>query len=131
VSFKLLDVLVAAAQLVPRLVGSFCCAAGFNAHGAERDRGTAIEWSAHCLASRQIAIQYAVKMASRTAGQKSQYWAKAQNGEVVHAAATSTVDPAPDWAGEVIFSTIRRADTSSSILDHYSTCSRHQSGPGP
>ena len=86
VFFKLLDVLVAAAQLVPGLVGSFCCAAGFNAHGAERDRGPAIEWSAQCLASRQIARQYAVKMASRAAGEKSQYWPKAQNGEVVHAA---------------------------------------------
>ena len=117
VLFKLLDVLVAAAQPVPGLVGGFGCAAGFNAHGAERDGRTAIEWSAHCLASRQIARQYAVNMASRAAGQKSQYWAesqywaKAQTGEVVHAAA-STVDPAPDWADEVIVSVIRRADTS-------------------
>jgi len=126
VLFKLLDVLVAAAQPVPGLVGGFGCAAGFNAHGAERDGGAAIEWSAHCLANRQIARQYAVNMASRAAGQKSQYWAKAQNGEVVHAA-TSTVDPAPDWADEVIVSAIRRADTSSSLLAHYSTCSRHQS----
>jgi hypothetical protein len=52
VLFKLLDVLVAAAQPVPGLVGGFCCAASFNAHGAERDGGTAIEWCAHCLASR-------------------------------------------------------------------------------
>jgi hypothetical protein len=50
VLLKLLDVLVAAAQPVRGLVGGFCCAAGFNAHGAERERGTAIEWSAHCLA---------------------------------------------------------------------------------
>jgi hypothetical protein len=49
VLFKLLDVLVAAAQPVPRLVGGFCCAASFNAHGAERNGGTAIEWCAHCL----------------------------------------------------------------------------------
>ena len=130
VLFKLLDVLVAAAQPVPGLVGGFGCAAGFNAHGAERDDGTAIEWSAHCLAGRQIARQYAVNMASRAAVQKSQYWAKAQNGEVLHAA-TSTVDPAPDWADEVIVSAIRRADTSGSLLDHYSNCSRHQSGPSP
>jgi hypothetical protein len=52
VLLELLDVLVAAAQLVPRLVSGLCCAAGFNAHDAERDDGTAIEWSAHCLASR-------------------------------------------------------------------------------
>jgi hypothetical protein len=50
VLFKLLDVLVAAAQPVPRLVGGFCCAPGFNAHGAERNGGTVIEWCAHCLA---------------------------------------------------------------------------------
>jgi hypothetical protein len=50
VLFKLLDVSVAAAQPVPRLLGGFCCAAGFNAHGAERNGGTAIEWCAHCLA---------------------------------------------------------------------------------
>jgi hypothetical protein len=50
VLFKLLDVLVAAAQPVPRLVGGFGCAAGFNAHGTERNGGTAIEWCAHCLA---------------------------------------------------------------------------------
>src|SRR5271156_2444604 len=129
VFFKFLDVLVAAAQPVPGLVGGFGCAAGFNAHGAERDDGTAIEWSARCLASRQIARQYALNMA-RAAGQKSQYWAKAQNGEV-HNAATSAVDPAPDWADEVIVSAIRRADTSGSLLDHYSNCSRHQSGPSP
>jgi hypothetical protein len=43
VLFKLLDVLVAAAQAVPRLVGGFCCAASFNAHGAERNDGTVIE----------------------------------------------------------------------------------------
>jgi hypothetical protein len=50
VLFKLLDVLVAAAQPVPRLVGSFCRAAGFNAHGAERNGGTAVEWCAQWLA---------------------------------------------------------------------------------
>jgi hypothetical protein len=50
VLFKFLDVLVAAAQPVPRLVGGFCCAASFNAHGAERNGGTVIEWCAHCLA---------------------------------------------------------------------------------
>jgi hypothetical protein len=113
VFFKLLDVLVAAAQPVPGLVAGFGCAAGFNAHGAERDGGTAIEWSAHCLASRQIARRYAVTIAWRAAGQKSQYWPKAQNGEVVHAA-TSTVRPAPPTgAGEVIVSAIPRPDTSS------------------
>jgi hypothetical protein len=52
VLFKLFYVLVAAAQLVPRLVRGFCCAAAINAHGAQRDGGTAIEWSAHCSASR-------------------------------------------------------------------------------
>jgi hypothetical protein len=52
VLFKFLDVLVAAAQPVPRLMGGFCCAAGFNAHGAERNGGTAVEWCAHCSASR-------------------------------------------------------------------------------
>lgn len=52
VLFKFFDVLVAAAQLIPRLVGGFCCAASFNAHGAERDGGTAVEWCAHCVASR-------------------------------------------------------------------------------
>jgi hypothetical protein len=36
VLFKLLDVSIAAAQPVRRLVGGFCCAASFNAHGAER-----------------------------------------------------------------------------------------------
>jgi hypothetical protein len=78
--FKLLDVLVAAAQQVARLVGGFCCVARLNAHGAERDGRTAIEWCAHCLASRSIARRYAVSVASRAAGQKSQYWT---NGEVV------------------------------------------------
>jgi hypothetical protein len=52
VLFKLLDVLVAAAQQVPRLVGGFCCAVGFNAHGAERNGGTAVEWCAQCSAGR-------------------------------------------------------------------------------
>lgn len=52
VLFKLSDVLVAAAQLVPRLVGGFCCAASFNAHGAERDGGTAVESCARYPASR-------------------------------------------------------------------------------
>jgi hypothetical protein len=103
VLFKLLDVFVAAAQQVPRLVGGFCCAASLNAHGAERDGGTAIEWCAHCLASRSIARQYAVTIASRAAGQKAQYWAKAQNGEVVHNA-TPTVEPALDRASEAIVS---------------------------
>lgn len=55
VLLKFLDVLVAAAQPVPGLVGGFGCAAGFNAHGTEKDDGTAIEWSADCLASRRIA----------------------------------------------------------------------------
>jgi len=126
VLFKLLDVLVAAAQPVPGLVGGFCCAARFNAHGAERDGGTAIEWCAHCLASRLIARRYAVTVASRAAGQKSQYWAKAENGEVVYHA-TSTVGPAPGRASEAIVSSSPRADTSSSLLDRYSNCSRHQS----
>jgi hypothetical protein len=72
-----------------------------------------------------------VKMALRAAGQKSQHWAKAQTAEVVHAA-TSTVRPAPPTgASEVIVSAIPRADTSSALLDHYSTCSRDPSGPGP
>jgi hypothetical protein len=53
VLFKLLDVLVTAAQQrVPRLVDGFCCAAGFKAHDTESDGGTAIEWCAQCLASR-------------------------------------------------------------------------------
>jgi len=52
--FKLLDVLVAAAQPVPRLVGGFGCAAGFNAHGAESNGGTAVEWCAQWLVSRWI-----------------------------------------------------------------------------
>jgi hypothetical protein len=49
---KLLYVLVAAAQVAPRLVGGLSRAANFNAHGAEWDGGTAIEWCAHGLASR-------------------------------------------------------------------------------
>lgn len=52
VLLKFLDVLVAAAQPVPRLVGGFCYAAGFNAHGADRNGGTAVEWCARCWASR-------------------------------------------------------------------------------
>ncbi len=52
VFFEFLDVLVAAAQQVPRLVGGFRCAAAFDAHGAHRNGGTAVEWCAHCLASR-------------------------------------------------------------------------------
>jgi hypothetical protein len=59
VLLKLLYVLVAAAQVVPRLVGSLGCAASFNAHGAEWDGGTAIEWCAHGLASRWVARRYA------------------------------------------------------------------------
>ena len=66
--FKLSDVSVAAAQQVPRLVGGFCWEASFNAHGAERDDGTALEWCARCLASRQTAGQDAVTMASRAVG---------------------------------------------------------------
>jgi hypothetical protein len=97
---------------VPRLVAGFCCAAGFKAHDAESDGGTAIEWCAQCLASRSIARQYAVTTASRAVGQKSQYWAEALNGEAVHDA-TSTVDPAPGRAGDAIVSAIPRADTSS------------------
>jgi hypothetical protein len=58
-----------------------------------------------------------VTIASRAEGQKSQYWAKAQKGEVVHDA-TSTVDPAPDRAGEAIVSANPRADMSSSLLDN-------------
>jgi hypothetical protein len=42
-------------------------------------------------------------MASRAAGQKSQYWAKAQKVGVIHDV-TLTVDPAPDRAGEAIVS---------------------------
>ena len=52
VLFELFDVFVAAAQVVNGLVSGFCCAAGFDAHGAEGNGGTAIEWFAHCLASR-------------------------------------------------------------------------------
>jgi hypothetical protein len=49
--FKLLDVSVAAAQAVPRLVGGFSCAAGFDAHSAEKNDGIEIEWCADSLAS--------------------------------------------------------------------------------
>jgi hypothetical protein len=97
--FKLLNVLVAAAQPVPGLAGGFYCAAGFNAYGAEKDRGTAIEWRALCLARWQIATKCVVKSASPAAGQKSQYWAKAQNGEVVHGAPRLLVPPAPPLGG--------------------------------
>jgi hypothetical protein len=93
VLFKFLDVFVAAAQIVPRLVGGFCCAASFNAHSAERDDGTAVNWCAHCSASRHNARQSAVTAVARAQGQKSQYWAKAKGGEVLHEA-TSTVIPA-------------------------------------
>ena len=110
--FKLFDVLVAAAQQVPRLVGGFRCLASFNTHGAKRDGGTAVEWCAQCLASRSIARHYAVTIASRAAGQKSQYWAKAQKGEVVHDA-TPTIEPALDRASEAIVSASARAGTSS------------------
>ena len=131
VLFQFLDVLVAAAHLIPRLVGSFCCAAIFNAQGAERESRTAIEWCARWLASRESAArQHAVTTASRAAGPKSQHWAKVPNGEVVHNA-TSTVDPAPNRASETIVPVSPRADTSSSLLDHYSTCSRHQPGLRP
>lgn len=63
-------------------------------------------------------------------GQKSPYGAKAHNREGIHDAA-STVDAAPHRAVKVIVSPRPRADMSSSLLDHYSTCSRCQSGPGP
>jgi hypothetical protein len=118
VSFQLLDVLVAAAQMVPRLVGGFCCAASFNAQDAERDAGTAIERCAHCWAGREIARQRAMMIASRAAGHKPQYWAKAPNGEVVHDA-TSTVDPAPDRPAETIVSASPPPGTSSSLLDSF------------
>jgi hypothetical protein len=119
VLLKLLDVLVAAAQPVPGLVGGFCCAAGFNAHGAERDRGTPIEWSAHCLASRQIARRYAVTIASRAAGQQSQYWTKAQNRKVVHAAPRPLT---PRRAGRVS-SSFQRSRGRTRVV-HYSTTTR-------
>jgi hypothetical protein len=61
-----------------------------------------------------------VTIASCAAGQNSQYWAKASNLEVVHDA-TSIVHPAPVWAIETIVSANPRPDTSSSLLDHYST----------
>lgn len=93
VLLKLLYVFVAAAQVIPRLVGGLCCAASFNAHGAEWDGGTAIEGCAHDLASRWVARRYAAITASRAAGHQTQYWANAPHGEVVHDAA-STVDPA-------------------------------------
>jgi hypothetical protein len=73
VLFKFLDVFVATAQVVPRLVGGFCCAASFNAHGAERDDGTAVEWCAQCSARRYNARQSAVTVIARAQGQKSQY----------------------------------------------------------
>jgi hypothetical protein len=66
-------------------------------------------------------MQHAVMHVSRAARQKSQDWAEAQNGEVVHDA-TSTVDPAPGWAGKAIVSANPDADTSSSLLVDYSTC---------
>jgi hypothetical protein len=121
VLFKLSDVFVTAAQLIPRLVSGFCCATSFNAHGAERDGGTAVERCADCLTGRSTARQHAVAHASRAARQKSQHWAEAQNGGVVHGA-TSTVDPAPGCAGKAIVSAHPRGDTSSSLLDYYSTC---------
>jgi hypothetical protein len=55
VLFKLADVLVAAAQIVPCLVRGFSCATGFDAHSAEKNDGTAIEWCADSSASRWIA----------------------------------------------------------------------------
>jgi hypothetical protein len=55
VLFKLADVLVAAAQTVPCLARGFSCATGFDAHSAEKNDGTAIEWSADSSANRWIA----------------------------------------------------------------------------
>ena len=92
VLFKFLDVLVAAAQQLPRLVSGFCCAASFEAHGAQRDDAAAVERCTHCSASRWRARPYAVMIASRRVGQKSQYWAKVRNGEGVHDV-TSIVNP--------------------------------------
>jgi hypothetical protein len=55
VLFKLLDVLVAAAQAVPGLVGGFSRAAGFDAHTAEKNDGTEIDWRAGSLTNGRIA----------------------------------------------------------------------------
>jgi hypothetical protein len=119
VLFKFLDVIIAAAQPVPRLVGGFYCAASFDAHGAERDGGTAIEWCARCLASREIARRYGVTVASRAARHKPQYWTKAPNGGVVHDA-TSTVDPALD---RLVGLSSQRARTRARVV-HYSITTR-------
>ena len=57
VLFKLLDVLVAAAQAVPGLVGGFSRAAGFDAHTAEKNDGTEIDWCAGSLTNGRIATR--------------------------------------------------------------------------
>jgi hypothetical protein len=92
VLFKFLDVLVAAEQVIPRLVGGFCWAASFNAHDAKKDDGTAVEWCAHCLGclgGRRSATRHSMTFAPSAAGQQAQYWAKAQIPDSVHDA-TST-----------------------------------------
>jgi hypothetical protein len=108
-------------------VGGFHCAASFDAHGAERDGGTAIEWCTRCLASREIARRYRVTVASRAARHKPQYWAKAPNGGVVHDA-TSTIGPALD---RLVRPSSQRARTRARVV-HYSITTRlvrDQSGP--
>jgi hypothetical protein len=75
--FKLPDVLVAATQQVPGLMGGFRGATGLKAHRAEWDSGTSIEPRAQCLAA---------------AGPGPRCWA-AQIREDVHVA-TSTLDAA-------------------------------------
>src|SRR5271166_6650911 len=61
-----------------------------------------------------MARRYAVTTASRAAGQKSQYWANTQNGEVVHDA-TSTLDP--------VRSSFQRSRVRTRVV-HYSTTTR-------
>lgn len=87
---KLVNVSIAAAQVISRLVGSLRHPPGFNAHGAERDYTTAIESES---ASREIARHNASTAPSPAVGYTWQHWAKAPNGVIVHDAA-STVDPA-------------------------------------
>ena len=128
VLFKVSDVLVAAAQPISGLVGGFGGPARFNAHGAERDDGAAVKWCARCLASqRHIARKYAVNMASPAAGQKSQYWAKPQDSEVVHAATPTLVPPAPRLGG--LRSSFQRSCVWTRVGD-YSTTTRLVRPPG-
>jgi hypothetical protein len=101
------------------LVNGFCCAAGFKAQDAKRDGGAAIEWCAHCWANRKVVGRLAVLIASRTVGHKSQYWAEAPKGEVVHNA-TSFVDPVADRAVR----TSSQRERPGARVVHYSTTTR-------